>query len=250
MPVPTDVNPAWYEVASAFTWIHLASVLLFVPMIVAACLLGIRWRGTPNEPRLRRVWAGSMLAFLAGVSIYYMRGDFEPAFKYPLQVCDLMGFVACLSLLTEFRWLRTTTVFLGLALCTQAFITPVVRVGPVYLHWWYFWLGHVAIVGGASYLIVVDRYRPTLPDLGLACLTLAAYVGWVLPLNIAMGWNYGFVGNPPPRDDTPPTIIDALGPWPERVYWLGVLACLGMTLIYLTFQLPRALTRTTRPTAD
>jgi hypothetical integral membrane protein (TIGR02206 family) len=161
-----------------------------------------------------------------------------------------MGFVACLALLTDFRWLRTTTVFLGLALCTQAFITPVVRVGPVDIHWWYFWLGHTAIVGGAAYLIAVDRYRPTLADLGLACLTLAAYVGWILPLNIAKGWNYGFVGNPPPRDDAPPTIIDALGPWPDRVYWLGVLACLGMTLIYLAFQLPKAFTRTTRPTAD
>jgi hypothetical integral membrane protein (TIGR02206 family) len=236
------LNPAWYEIAAAFTWIHLASVLLFVPMMIAASLLGVRWRGTPKEPLLRRLWAGTMLAFLGGVNIYYMRGDFDPAFKYPLQVCDLMGLVACLALLTDFRWLRTLTVFWGLALCTQAFITPVVKVGPVYLHWWYFWFGHVAIVGGAVYLIAVDRYRPTLADLGLACLSLSAYVGWTLPLNLGKGWNYGFTGNPPSNPDgtpAPPTIVDALGPWPDRVYWLGILACLGMTLVYLGFQIPK-----------
>ena len=235
-------TPAWFEVSGAFTLMHFLSLALFVPMIVGASVLGRRWRGTGKEKALRRTWAALILAFLVGSSIYFvLPGNYVPGWSLPLHVCDLMGFIACLSLVLPMRWLRTTTVFLGLALCTQAFITPVVRVGPVYLHYWYFWLGHVAIVGGAVYHIVVDRYRPTLTDLGLAWLTLSAYVGWVLPMDIAEGWNYGFVGNPPPRPDAPPTIVEHLGTWPTRVYMLGLLGCGMMGVIYLAFEAVRVL---------
>jgi hypothetical integral membrane protein (TIGR02206 family) len=234
-----STQPAWYEVAAAFTMIHVAALALFIPMIAASSMLGCRWRGTPREVLFRRTWAISILLFLGGTSVYYvLPGNYVPGWSLPIHVCDVMGFVSCLALLLPFRWLKTTTVFLGLALCTQAFITPVVKVGPIYLHFWYFWLGHVAIVGGAIYIIVVDRYRPTLADLGVAWLTLSAYVGWVLPLDISEGWNYGFVGNPPPRPDEPPTIVEHLGPWPQRVYWLGVLGCGAMGLVYLGFQVP------------
>jgi len=227
---------AWYETAGAFTPIHAAAVAVFGSMIVASSILGRRWRGTRREVVLRVSWAASMLVFLLGASAFYMfSGQYDPAFAYPLQVCDLLGFVSCLALLTPFRWFKTMTIFLGLGLGTQAFITPVLQNGPVYLHFWYFWLGHTAIVGAGAYLIAVERYRPRAVDWGLSLLTLAAYVGVVLPLDIAMGWNYGFVGNVPRKPDAEPTVIDLLGDWPARVYMLGVLAVVVTGAIYLGF---------------
>ena len=244
------LTPPWYEVVGAFTPMHAAAVTAFGSMIVWSSVLGLRWRGTRREAILRITWAGLMLAFLVGVSAYYMfSGDYDPAFAYPLQVCDLLGFVACLALLFPVRWFKTLTIFLGLGLGSQAFITPVLKNGPVYLHFWYFWLGHTAIVGGGLYLIVVERYRPRASDWGLSLLTLAAYIGVVLPLDIAMGWNYGFVGNVPRKPDAEPTVIDLLGEWPQRVYMLGLLAAVATGLIYLAFVVVSIWTRRRHPTA-
>lgn len=235
-----DEAVQWYEKAGAFTLMHLAALLVFVPMIVGSSVLGYRWRGTAKERTLRKAWAWSMLAFLIATCGWYaFSGRYEPAFAYPLHVCDLMGLTACLALLIPSRWLATCTVFLGLGLCSQAFFTPVLKVGPVYLHFWYFWMGHTAIVGGASYLIVVDRYRGTLADWGLSILTLFAIIGMVLPLDIAKGWNYGFVGNVPRKPDAEPTVVDYLGEWPDRVYWLGFLAIVATGLVYLGFRVAR-----------
>lgn len=247
---PLALPPPWYEATGAFTPMHAAAVAIFGSMIIGSSVLGLRWRGTRREPILRCTWAGLMLAFLLSASAFYMfSGDYDRGFAYPLQVCDLLGFVACLALLLSVRWFKTLTIFLGLGLGTQAFITPVLKNGPVYLHFWYFWLGHTAIVGSGVYLIIVDRYRPRAVDWGLSLLSLAAYVGVVLPLDIAMGWNYGFVGNVPRKPDAEPTVIDLLGDWPQRVYMLGLLAVVVTGLIFALFEIPRLLFRSRRPPA-
>lgn len=229
---------SWLDEFAMFTWSHAACVLILGGAIAAAAALGSRWRGTRRETMLRQAWAWTMLGFVTAVAVlYFTPRYYDPKVSFPLHVCDIAAFVACLALLIPARWMATLTVFWGLALCTQAFITPILTMGPAHLHFWFFWLSHTAIVGSAVYLIAVDRYRPTLRDLGLAWLMLFGYVGWVLPIDIANGWNYGYVGKDVPGG----TIIERLGDWPQRVYWLGVLACVGMFVVYLGFLIPRLL---------
>lgn len=231
---------AWWERVGAFTLMHVLSAGLLLGLIAAAVVLGVRWRGTWRERVLRTTWALAMFCFLGCVSMYYLfSGRFGLDFALPLHVCDLMGFVSCLALLSRWRWLRTLTVFWGLALCSQAFVTPILQQPPTHIHFWYFWFGHTAIVGGAVYLIVVDGYRARAGDLAWGVASLYAYVGLVVPMNIANGWNYGFVGNVPRAEGAEPTILDVIGPWPQRVYMLGMLAAVGMGLVYAGFRLPR-----------
>lgn len=238
MDQPAGTHPAsapldWTQSFSAFSPAHGVVVAVATAMVVVAVMLGVRWRGTANEKVLRTSWGLTILAFIASADAYWlMPARYKGEFSWPLQVCDLVAIVSCLCLVLPWRALKTVTVFHGIALCSQAFITPVVPVGPAFLHFWYFWLSHLAILGGAAYVIVVDRYRPKASDLGLACLFLYAYVGWVLPLDIAKGWNYGYVGMVEPKS---PTIVNKLGAWPERVYWLGVLGSAGMVVVYLVF---------------
>lgn len=224
---------SWLETFAAFTWMHAAVLAVALPIIVAASALGRRWRGTEKERLFRLTWAGVMLAFIVGVDVYWLLpANYHGEFSWPLQVCDLMAFVACVALMLPYRYLKTLTVFLGIALCSQAFITPIVDQGPIYVYFWYFWLSHTAIIGSAVYIISVERYRPRAVDLALACMSLYAYSGWVIPLNIMKGWNYGFTGNTSPKTAT---IVSSLGPWPDRLYWLGALATGGMVAIYLVF---------------
>ena len=59
-------------------------------------------------------------------------------------------------------------------------------------------------------------FRPGLRDFSTASVAAAAPVAIVLPIDLATGWNYGFVG--PGRPEVP-TIVDLLGmAAPTRVH--------------------------------
>ena len=62
----------------------------------------------------------------------------------------------------------------------------------------------------------------------------AAYVAVVLPIDILLGANYGFVGKSRPLN---PSIVDLLGPWPERLLIIVPLAALAMLLALLPWLL-------------
>jgi uncharacterized membrane protein YwaF len=62
------------------------------------------------------------------------------------------------------------------------------------------------------------------------------YVILILPLNIIFGWNYGYIGNLKP---TATTIIDALGAWPQRLFWMLAIVFLFQFIMYLPWKLFR-----------
>ena len=55
----------------------------------------------------------------------------------------------------------------------------------------------------------------------------------MLPLDIAFGWNYGFVGPDKPEVRT---IVDVLGPWPERVAVIVAIVAAAMGLLLLPWK--------------
>jgi uncharacterized membrane protein YwaF len=55
-------------------------------------------------------------------------------------------------------------------------------------------------------------------------------VAIIMPVNLWLGSNYGFVGNPPPGRKIPP-LIDAIGAWPGRVVIMAGLVLLGFLLV-------------------
>ena len=55
-------------------------------------------------------------------------------------------------------------------------------------------------------------------------------VGIVLPVDIALECNYGFVG---PTKPTQPGLIDLLGPWPQGIIPIALLACARMAVMLL-----------------
>lgn len=164
----------------------------------------------------------------------------EPAKTYPFQLCHLTAFAAALLLITRRQWLRPLVYFWGLALCTQALITPALSEGPALYPFWFFWSTHGLIVGVALYEVFARGYRPGWRDYGIACAGAAAYVAAVLPLNLAFGWNYGFVG--PSRPEVA-TIVDRLGPWPERLVLIVVIVAVAMALLVLPWQIARKFAR-------
>jgi uncharacterized membrane protein YwaF len=56
------------------------------------------------------------------------------------------------------------------------------------------------------------------------------YVLVVLPVDLVTGWNYGFVG---PSSPEVPSIVDFLGPWPQRLALIVAISAGAMFLLYL-----------------
>lgn len=211
---------AWGATFRAFTVAHLVTALLCCALIWATVHMGVVHR---RKARLARDVAdapGQMLG--AMLTVYWLIYQLWWSFPHrevrdswlPLQLCDLAGLVAGLALLTGKRWLTTVLYFWGFALCTQAFFTPIVRVGPATARFWMFWESHTAIIGAAVYVVAVRGYRPSARDFAIGVTSGVIYFVVVLPLNLIFGWNYGYIG---PGSPGAPTIIDKLGPWPLRL---------------------------------
>ncbi|GMV25439.1 MAG: hypothetical protein AMXMBFR58_14700 [Phycisphaerae bacterium] len=199
----------------SFTWMHAlcAGGLLFFSIVTA--LIGRRFRGRPFEIALAAFWGGLIIARQAFEVAWYLRPEnFGWHISLPLQFCDLAPWIAAVALLSGKRWSRAVLYYWGFGLCTQAFFTPTVQEGVGHPRFWWFWLSHTHIVGGAIYDLVARGYRPTWKDFRGIVLVTFCYATTLAILNAITGFNYGFVG---PSKPEAPTIIDSLGPYPYRV---------------------------------
>lgn len=218
-----------------FSGLHAAALAAIFALTAIAIAIARRRPPSPSPTPIERAigWA-YLAAWVTTYTFLLFPPLHEPAKTYPLQLCHLTSAADALLLIRGWRGLRPIVYFWGLALSTQALITPTLTEGPAIYPFWFFWASHGMIVGVAFYDMFARGYRPTLHDYGIACAAAAGYVALVLPLNLAFGWNYGFVG--PSKPDVP-TILDALGPWPERLVLIVAIAAGAMALLLLPWRL-------------
>jgi hypothetical integral membrane protein (TIGR02206 family) len=115
-------------------------------------------------------------------------------------------------------------------------ITPGLTEGPALFPFWFFWATHGMVIGVPIYDVAARGYRPSVRDFGVACVAAAFYVAFVLPIDLVTGWNYGFVG--PSKPDVA-TIVDLLGPWPQRLVAIVAVAAAVMAALLLPWIIVR-----------
>jgi hypothetical integral membrane protein (TIGR02206 family) len=209
---PADVLHSFH----AFTATHAAVLAAVFVGTALACTVGVQRRDTVALRRGERVAGVVVLGLWAAwFGFGLLPANYKSQEALPLHVCDITGLAAPLVLLTRVRLLRALLYFWGLGLSIHALITPTIEEGPLYVAFWLFWFIHVAIIGTAVYDVVVRRYRPTFRDMTVAIAACAIFLCVVIPVNLTLHANYGYVGNTTPDR---PTAIDALGAWPLRVY--------------------------------
>ncbi len=225
---------------------HALVVVAAATLIVWSCRRGKQRQGTAAERWFRKKWVWSIV-FVQLLHMGYWLGpaQWEVGKSLPLHVCDLSVWVAAAALTWDKRWLRALLYFWAIGLSTQGFITPVLRSGPATVHFWFFWVTHLQIVGSAIYDVAARGYRPTGRDYLTVTLINFAYLALITPINLALGANYGYVGESTPDA---PTLIDALGPWPMRLVWMVLIVQAGMLVMWLAWPAARALR--TRPKPD
>jgi hypothetical integral membrane protein (TIGR02206 family) len=232
---------SWIEVFRPFSATHAGVVLVFVLILTVAAWLGTKAKSSRARPRAESVTGALILIFWVVATTWNMwRGRFGGVESLPLHLCDFAVPLAGLALFTRRRGLRAILYFWGLALNTQAFITPLLRLGPAHAEFWLFWSMHYVIVGVAIYDLIVGRFRPTWVDYFVALTAAGIYLMIVLPVDIAFGLNYGYVGESKPQG---PTVVDVLGPWPQRVVVIAVLVAAAMALLMLPWEIVRRFKR-------
>jgi hypothetical integral membrane protein (TIGR02206 family) len=217
-----------------FSLTHAAALLGIAALIWLVVVVGRRQRDDAAPTRFENSLAVANLVFWFAAHGYWNTPpQFDPVKTLPLQLCHLVSLGASFVLLTRLRWLRALLYFWGIGLATQALITPGLTDPPTTIWFWAFWFQHGFIQLAAVYDLAVLRYRPAWRDYGFACLAALAYVAVVLPLDLALGANYGFVGDSKPDS---PSIVDLLGPWPGRLVFIVVMVAAVMALLMLPWR--------------
>ena len=218
----------WLYRFEPFSAVHVAVVMLTAAVGTLIIWAGRRWRDTPRGRRLDLWLAGAaLLIWLVCNGAWLLPHKRSLASSIPIHVSDVIGLSLPLALVWGWRWIRAIVYFWGFALTTQAYITPDLADGPATAPFWMFWLAHMVILAGALYDVAVRGFRPIWRDYGVALLALVCYAAIVLPINVLLDVNYGYVGRATPDQ---PTLLDHLGPWPRRLLPMGALAVIALAL--------------------
>ncbi len=218
--------------------LHALALVVCSLLIAAPTLLGRALR-RDGETMLRRTLAVLAICYWLAYNIWWNWHGPDLRTGLPLQICDFNGLMAPLALITGWRRAQATLYFWTAALTLQAFIQPALTAGPASLVFWAFWTAHTLIAACAVYDLAVLGFRPGWSDLGRALAVSAAYVAFVVPVNLELGSDYGFIGNPAPDIAVPPFVL-MLGPWPQRAIILVALAPLGFLVVLLPWRLVAA----------
>jgi hypothetical integral membrane protein (TIGR02206 family) len=147
--------------------------------------------------------------------------------------------MAPLSLVTGQRWARAALYFWTAVLTVQVFIQPALIDDPAFVLFWAFWTAHTVIAACAVYDVAVRGFRPFWRDLGTAVIASLLYVAVIVPTDLWLGADYGFVGNPPAGIIIPP-FVAALGPSPQRAIVLVALVPIGFVVLLVPWLIARA----------
>ncbi|MBC7771600.1 MAG: TIGR02206 family membrane protein [Pyrinomonadaceae bacterium] len=227
----------WMATFHPRTLQHAVCVAVCMVIMVGTSLLGLSLRARPAGDRLRIGIGVVGILYWIGSNIWWnLPKNFDVSESLPLQVCDLAGLIGPLALLTRKRQLRAILYFWGLVLSSQGFIQPILDVGAGHTRFWLFWANHTIIVGMAMYDLVALQFRPTWRDFFTAAGAILIYLILILPFDIVLDVNYGYVGN---RSAAQKTIIDSLGPWPWRIAPLAAIALGAMAIMVLPWEFVR-----------
>lgn len=220
-----------------FSGMHAATVAALLVVTLAAVVLRRRRAHDAPPARGEIAFAGFILALWVGATVWrLLPGHFDPRYSFPFQLCNLTSLAVPLVLLTAWRPLRAVLYFWGLALSSQGIFTPDLKDGPEKPGFWIFWIFHGTIIGTALYDLAARGFRPTWKDFRYAYLGAWMYLTLALALDLAFGWNYGYVGKARPDQ---PSLIDVLGPWPLRLVPIILLVSVAMLILLVPWEVGR-----------
>lgn len=219
-----------------FSALHAGILLLFAGATALLIFAGRRLAPIARSRLDRNLGLVMIAVWVVSNGWWLLPPRFDAARALPLHVCDITSLLAGIVLLHPRRSLRGLLYFWGIGMSLQAIVTPEIAFEPDTVWFWIFWISHAGIIAIAIYDIVARGYRPMWADFRLSVLAGLVYLAVVLAINVALGFNYGYVGNARPSEAS---IIDFLGPWPQRVVLMAALVIGFMALLMAPWHFAR-----------
>ncbi|MDF1808567.1 MAG: TIGR02206 family membrane protein [Phycisphaerales bacterium] len=226
----------WIEEFHAFTSFHYLMLAICIGSFIVFCVTGRTLiksdlkNGTNREEKFRRILAWSIILSQA---FFFVRrftpGQWDIQDSLPLHMCRWSVWIAAWAMFTLNPKMRSLLLFWGLGLSTQAFFSPMITDGLSSWGFWIYWVNHTQIVGAAIYDLAVLGYRPNKRDLYFAMLWGLMYAILVIALNWILNTNYSYLGS---GGYTATSVVDQLGPYPQRLIWMILGSELIFVLIY------------------
>jgi hypothetical integral membrane protein (TIGR02206 family) len=215
--------------------LHCMMALFVVTFVMLIIIVGIQIKRRGYLKQFSTWFGISLFCLWIVFNMYYfLPSNFRFDLSLPLHICDILAVIAALALIKPNRKTSALLYFCALAMAGQAIITPIGNQNPTILRFWLFWLLHAGIISASIYDIIVRKYHPIFKDFLFAIACLILYATIIVPIDIVFGWNYGYMGNSKP--DTP-TLIDTLGPWPQRLIWMFAIVVIIQLIMYLPWKL-------------
>lgn len=225
-----------FQTGSLLHWVCLG-VCLAAFLAVA---LSARWlRSLPSRGRARfrtAIVVGCLGSWLVTILFGLDPRVFRWDFSLPLQFCNLANLFGAVAVGRQGRLSQAILYFWSIVLCSWAFLTPVLYVGPAHLWFWIFWIYHLFIPIALAWVLLVDGFRPNWLDLRNSLAVTLGFLIILSILNAITGWNYGFLGPGKPGAATP---LDLLGPYPLRIVWMTLIGSLFFLLVLLPWVVRR-----------
>ncbi len=167
-----------------------------------------------------------------------LQHTWSASYALPLQLCDVVAFVAAAALWFRHPLLVELTYFWGLAGTANGLISPdLAGHFPSYVFLQYF-IAHGAIVAAALLLVVGLRIAPRQGAVRrVIAMTLGLFAVDVA-VDLLTGANYMYLRHTP----AVPSLLDLMGPWP----WYLIAAAGLAVALFLALNLPFAVARSRR----
>ncbi len=208
-----------------------------IALLAIAVLACAVWRTGRRDRQAR--WLGRALALVLAsyaAAVYIQKGlagDLSWEYSLPLELCHWV-MVACLvSLLHPSRMAGEIAYFWGFGGTVQALVTPDLGSGfPSWDFIQFFW-SHGAVVLAIVFVLSRRSFQPHPGSVARMMLALNVYAVVTGLLDLAFGWNYGYLCRKPAQA----SLLDYFGPWPWYLASLEVVALISFGLLYLPWTL-------------
>ena len=209
-------------------------------LIVLFCLLGILY--IPKLFINRSEYAKKTLSYAIiffilinqGMDLYregYVSGNWK--LGLPLHLCDFSSFSILIYLLTKKREFFLFAFFFGIAGGGMSILTPDVEYGFPYVPYIQNQIGHMMIILGVTYAMILDNQRPYLKDVHRVLIFGTFLLGVMYVVNYLLGApaNYWFLMEKPIGDN----VTAFMRPAPFHMIDIYLLAIIVCYLIYVPY---------------
>jgi len=210
--------------------------------IVFLCLLGIVYIPKlfiNSSEKAKKNLAYGIIFFILinqGMDLYregYLSGNWK--LGLPLHLCDFSSFSILIYLLTKKREFFLFAFFFGIAGGGMSILTPDVEYGFPYVPYIQNQIGHMMIILGVSYAMILDNQRPHLKDVHRVLIFGTFLLGFMYVINNLLGEpaNYWFIMEKPIGDN----VTAFMRPAPFHMIDIYLLAVIVCYLIYMPYYL-------------